>query len=550
MIRHESPRHLVRFHPKHLRHVFADVLILGSGIAGLRAALATPDNLRVLVIAKELPETSNSAWAQGGIAGVMSPEDSIANHVRDTLVAGDGLCDEEVVREVVDASAGQIKDLVNFGVEFDRIDGQLALTLEGGHSHARIVHALGDATGAEVMRGMIEHARSKSHIEIWDSCILVDLITNEGSCVGALVAGSTGERQLIWAKQTILASGGCGRIYRESTNSPIATGDGMAAAFRAGARLRDMEFMQFHPTVLYVAGSSRSLISEAVRGEGALLRDKDGDRFMLAEDPRAERATRDIVARAIFRAMNRTQHPNVYLDLRHLDPAHVHRRFPGISRACREFDLDIARDLIPVRPGAHYTIGGVVVDRLGRTSIPGLWAAGEVTSSGLHGANRLASNSLIEGLVYGTRCGVGASEVASGLPDSYHVPPTGDNEPRDSGQSLDVEDILNSLRSLMGRSVGIEREGVQLEKALEQVDFWCGYVWRREFSDRGGWELSNLLVAARLMILGALIREESRGTHYRRDFPGRDDSRWKKHIDCPIRGTGAPAGHPAIATGA
>jgi L-aspartate oxidase len=345
---------------------------------------------------------------------------------------------------------------------------------------------------------------------------------------------------MIWSKQTILASGGCGRIYRESTNSPIATGDGMAAAFRAGARLRDMEFMQFHPTVLYVAGSSRSLISEAVRGEGAFLRDKDGDRFMLAEDSRAERATRDIVARAIFRAMNRTQHPNVYLDLRHLNADHVHMRFPGIARACHEFDLDIARDLIPVRPGAHYTIGGVAVDPNGRTSLAGLWAAGEVTSSGLHGANRLASNSLIEGLVFGTRCGAGASEEASRLPDSYHVPPITEKEVRDSGQNLDVEDIMNSLRSLMGRSVGIERTGEELEKARTMVDFWCGYVWRREFSGREGWELSNLLVMARLMIQGALTRTESRGTHFRRDHPLKDDACWKRHVDCPIRQTSAP----------
>lgn len=540
MSRHESPRYLVRFHPKRLRHVFADVLILGSGIAGMRAALATPPDLRVLILAKELPETSNSAWAQGGLAGVLSPEDSLSNHVRDTLIAGDGLCNMEIAQEVIRDAPGQITDLVNFGVDFDRIGNQLALTTEGGHSHARIVHALGDATGKEVMRAMIARARTLPHIEIWDKCIVIDLLTHEGCCVGALVSSVHGERLMIWSKQTILASGGCGRIYRESTNSPIATGDGMAAAFRAGARLRDMEFMQFHPTVLYVAGSSRSLISEAVRGEGAFLRDKDGDRFMLAEDSRAERATRDIVARAIFRAMNRTQHPNVYLDLRHLNADHVHMRFPGIARACHEFDLDIARDLIPVRPGAHYTIGGVAVDPNGRTSLAGLWAAGEVTSSGLHGANRLASNSLIEGLVFGTRCGAGASEEASRLPDSYHVPPITEKEVRDSGQNLDVEDIMNSLRSLMGRSVGIERTGEELEKARTMVDFWCGYVWRREFSGREGWELSNLLVMARLMIQGALTRTESRGTHFRRDHPLKDDACWKRHVDCPIRQTSAP----------
>src|SRR5437870_1217983 len=307
--------------------------------------------------------------------------------------------------DVCSSDLHQINDLVKFGTHFDEEEGQLALTREGGHSHRRIVHALGDATGFEVMRAIIARAKEAPNLTIWDDTFTLDLLTHEGQCVGAVVHRPSHGKLLIWAKQTILASGGAGMVYRETTNPPVATGDGMAAAYRAGAELRDMEFMQFHPTVLYVAGSSRFLISEAVRGEGAYLRDKQGVRFMLDVDERAELAPRDIVAQAIFRCMDRTQHPNVYLDLSHLDPQRVQQRFPGIDRVCRSFGLDITRDRIPVRPGAHYMIGGVTVDPQGRTTLPGLWAAGEVSSSGLHGANRLASNSLLEGLVFGSICG-------------------------------------------------------------------------------------------------------------------------------------------------
>src|SRR5439155_11011405 len=274
----------------------------------------------------------------------------------------------------------------------------------------------------------------------------LDLLTHAGACVGAVLARG-GQKVLVWAKQTILASGGAGIVYRETTNPPVATGDGMAAAWRAGAELRDMEFMQFHPTVLYVAGSARSLITEAVRGEGAYLLDKDGKRFMLAEDPRAEKATRDVVSQAIFRCMERTQHPNVYLDLSHLDPAHVRARFPGIDKLCRGFGLDITKDLIPVRPGAHYMMGGVTVDIEGRTTLPGLWAAGEVSSSGLHGANRLASNSLLEGLVYGTSCARGAVGDARRLPDALAAAPLR-HAVAPTAEPLDVADITNSLRAL------------------------------------------------------------------------------------------------------
>src|SRR5947208_2323174 len=331
------PRYLVSFDARRSVHRFADVLVIGAGIAGLRAALEVPADLNVLVATKDRVTESNSNYAQGGIAGVMSPEDRFENHVEDTLTAGDGLCDRDIVELVVREAPAQIERLVAWGTQFDVENGHLALTREGGHSHRRVVHALGDATGHEVMRAIIAKARSAPNLTLWDDTFTLDLLTHNGACVGAIVWRPGQGKLLIWAKQTILASGGAGMVYRETTNPPVATGDGMAAAYRAGAELRDMEFMQFHPTVLYVAGSSRHLISEAVRGEGAYLRDKNGNRFMLKEDPRAELAPRDVVAQAIVRCMDRTQHPNVYLDLAHLDPARVRQRFPGIDKVCRSF---------------------------------------------------------------------------------------------------------------------------------------------------------------------------------------------------------------------
>ncbi|MGE3804995.1 MAG: L-aspartate oxidase [Gemmataceae bacterium] len=523
-------RYLVQFQPKHTPHLFTDVLVIGAGIAGIRAALEVPPDLRVLVVTKDAIDESNSSYAQGGIAGVLGEDDRFENHIEDTLAAGAGLCEREMVELVVREAPQQINDLVRFGTQFDEEDGRLALGREGGHSHRRIVHALGDATGHEVMRAIIARARAAANITLWDRTFTLDLLTHEGRCVGAVVQPHEREPMLLWAKQTVLASGGVGRIYRETTNPPVATGDGMAAACRAGARLRDMEFMQFHPTVLYVAGSSRSLISEAVRGEGAYLLDKDGKRFMLEVDERAELAPRDVVAQAIFHCMRKTQHPNVYLDLAHLDPERVRQRFPGIARVCRDFGLDITRDKIPVRPGAHYMIGGVLIDLEGRTSVPGLWAAGEVTSSGLHGGNRLASNSLLEGLVFGARCGQGAAAAARALPDSFAVLPLESRFEPESAEPLDVEDLTSSLRSLMGRHMGIVREQTGLEQARRDVDFWCRYVLEREFDTRPGWELQNMLTIARLMIASALTRQESRGVHFRSDFPRRDDADWQKHV--------------------
>jgi L-aspartate oxidase len=527
-------RYLVPFAPKATAHRFTDVLVIGAGIAGLRAALTVPPPLDVLVVTKDRIAESNSAYAQGGIAGVLAPEDRFENHVEDTLGAGAGLCDPDVVELVVREAPKAIHDLIAWGTQFDLEDGHLALTREGGHSHARIVHALGDATGHEVMRAVIARARQAPNVTLWDDTFTIDLLTHDGRCVGAVVDKADAGRLLIWAKQVVLASGGAGMVYRETTNPPVATGDGMAAAWRAGAALRDMEFMQFHPTVLYVAGSARFLITEAIRGEGAYLLDKDGNRFMPAVDPRAERATRDVVARAIFATMERTQHPNVYLDLSHLDPEHVRNRFPGIAKVCASFGLDITKDRIPVRPGAHYMVGGVTTDIRGRTTLPGLWAAGEVSSSGLHGANRLASNSLLEGLVFGEACGRGAAEEAAKMPDQFAVPPVRYDPGPEPAGLLDVADITNSLRSLMVRQMGIVRDRPRLAEAQRDVDFWCRYVLPRTFDGRPGWELQNLLTVARLMIGSALEREESRGTHYRRDFPERDDAEWQRHIACPL----------------
>jgi L-aspartate oxidase len=530
-----SHRYLVQFRPKHTPHCFTDLLVIGAGIAGLRAALEIPASYQVLVVTKDNIQQSNSSYAQGGIAGVMSPEDRFENHIEDTLTAGVGLCHRDIVEYVVREAPEQIQRLIEWGTHFDEEAGHLALTREGGHSHRRIVHALGDATGFEVMRAIIAKARQTPHLEVWDDTFTLDLLTQEGRCVGAVVWRPGRGRQLIWAKQVILASGGAGMVYRETTNPPVATGDGMAAAWRAGAELRDMEFMQFHPTVLYVAGSSRFLISEAVRGEGAWLRDKNMERFMPAIDPRAELAPRDVVAQAIVRQMDKTKHPNVYLDLRHLDPGQVRKRFPGIAKMCRGVGIDITTDLIPIRPGAHYMIGGVTVDEQGRTTLPGLWAAGEVTSSGLHGANRLASNSLLEGLVFGAACGRGAAAAAAQMPDTYAALPLESRFEPETAGDLDVTDITNSLRSLMVRHLGVVRDQAGLQQAEHDVAFWCRYVLAREFESRPGWELQNLLTIARLMIQSARRREESRGVHFRADFPQPDDARWKRHIVCPRR---------------
>jgi L-aspartate oxidase len=524
------PRYLVPIDPKRIPHRFTDVLVIGGGLAGLRAAMAVPSELSVLVVTKSGLRQSNSAYAQGGIAGVIDPEDRFEDHIADTLTAGGDLCDQAVVEMVVREAPARIQELIEWGTHFDQQAGGLALGREGGHSHHRIVHALGDATGKEVMRAVLDRACGLRNIETWENAFTLDLLTHEGRCRGAIVWSAEQGKACVWAKETILCTGGSGQIYRETTNPEVATGDGLAIAFRAGAELRDMEFMQFHPTVLYIAGSSRSLITEAMRGEGARLVDRHGHRFMPDYDARGELAPRDIVSRAIVTQMERTRQPNVFLDLTHLDPGYVRSRFPGIAAICAEFGLDITRDWIPVRPGAHYMIGGVTVDLEGRTSLPGLWGAGECTSSGLHGANRLASNSLLEGLVYGAHAGAGASREAARAADDLRALPIVNPPVEDGSELLNLVDIRNSLKSLVGRAAGVRRDRGHLEEAADTIDRWCGYVLARQFTDADGWELQNMLTVARVIIEAALAREETRGVHFRTDFPERDDLHWKRRI--------------------
>lgn len=525
------PRYLVPIDPKRMGHYFTDVLIIGGGLAGLRAAHEVDPTLRTMILTKDKLEESNSAYAQGGIASVWDPEDRFDNHVQDTLVAGCDLCDIPIVDIVVREAPQRVAELIDWGTRFDSLDGQLVLGREGGHSHQRIIHALGDATGKEIMRAMIAHTRSLKNIEVCEEAFTIDLLTYAGRCCGAVVSIGKRAPVLVWAKETILCTGGCGQVFRESTNPKVATGDGHGIAFRAGARMRDMEFMQFHPTVLYIAGSSRTLITEAIRGEGAHLVDSTGYRFMGDYDPRLELAPRDVVSKSIVSQMEKTQSPCVYLTLKHLDPDHVRARFPGIAKVCQSFGLDIAKDAIPVRPGAHYMIGGAWVDRTARTSMPGLWAAGEVTSSGLHGANRLASNSLLEGLVFGSVAGRHASAAALSQTDrELRVLPIENPERQPSSLPIDLADIRNSVRSLMWRSVGVQRRRDRLEEALHEIQRYCSYVLSHDLETVEAWELQNMLTVSLMMTTAALFRTESRGVHFRTDFPTADNQRWRKHL--------------------
>ncbi|MEM9585924.1 MAG: L-aspartate oxidase [Planctomycetota bacterium] len=540
-----TPRYLMPFDSRKATHRFTDVLVIGGGLAGLRAAHSVSPDQSVLVVTKDQLRESNSTYAQGGIAGVIDPDDCFESHVNDTMMAGGNLCDRDVVEMVIREGPNRIEELIRWGTRFDEeTDGVLELGREGGHSHERIVHAMGDATGQEIMRAVIARTHEVPNIEILENTFTVDLLTYEGKCLGAMIIDPVGQSMMVWAKATILCTGGAGQVFRESTNPPVATGDGIAMAYRAGAELRDMEFVQFHPTVLYIAGSSRSLITEAVRGEGAHLVDSTGHRFMPEYDQRAELAPRDVVSQSIVRQMDATQHPCVYLDLSDLDGDEVRSRFPGIAEACGSFGLDIATDRIPVRPGAHYFIGGVKVDRQGKTSLPGLWAAGEATSSGLHGANRLASNSLLEGLVYGAKAGEAASRQAAEGPHTM-VASRIQNPATQPRAQFDIADVRVSLKSLMGRYVGVERTADGLRKAADSIHSFASYVMPHQFDSAEGIELQNLLLTASCIVNGALARIESRGTHFRSDHPVVDDELCRRHLTLRIDVDG---GHPQWGT--
>ncbi|MDR0328421.1 MAG: L-aspartate oxidase [Planctomycetaceae bacterium] len=515
-------RYLVPFHPKRHPHFFTDVLIIGGGLAGLRTALAVDPQFQVILLCKSGLDNSNSINAQGGIAAVWDKKDSMAGHIEDTMTAGGSLCDRKVVEHVVTRGPDEIRQLIAFGAQFDKMpDGEIQLGREGGHGKNRILHAHGDSTGQELIRSLIAEVQRRPNIRIWENTFALDLLTHQNQCCGAVVYWKKyDEKELLWAKQTVLASGGIGQLYRETTNPEVATGDGIAMAHRAGAVIRDMEFVQFHPTVLYIAGSSRSLISEALRGEGALLFDRKGYRFMPDYDDRCELAPRDVVSRSIVRQMEKTNAPNVFLDLTHKPADWLYERFPGIAATCRRFGIDIAKDRIPVRPGAHFAMGGVVVDGDGRSSLSGLWAVGEVSRTGLHGANRLASNSLLESAVFGESAGRLASEAAQNIPEDYRAIPISQQplSPMESSSTfVDIPDIRNALKSLLWRQAGVIRNEEGLQGALEDVARWSNYVFARQFQATEGWELQNMLTVARLILEAALARRETCGAHTRSD---------------------------------
>ncbi len=528
-------RYLVHFSSYNIPQVFTDVLVLGSGVAGLSTVLGLPDDVSVLLVTKGDLSAGSTADAQGGVAAAVAPGDSAEEHLRDTLETGCGLCSEEAVRIVTEEAPDRIADLVELGVRFDRAGADFALTREGGHSQARILHANGDATGRAIQDVLIDRVRRRANVEVFERTFALDLLTLEGVCHGALVWHESHGLMMARAKQTVLATGGCGRVYRETTNPPVVTGDGIAMAFRAGASLQDLEFMQFHPTTLYVAGASRALITESMRGEGALLRNRHGERFMPGYHPDAELAPRDVVSRSIIEEMRRTQHTHVYLDVTTMPASYLEERFPTIMGLCRRFGLDPSEDLIPVRPAAHYMVGGVQTDLMGRADVKNLLACGEVACTGLHGANRLGSNSLLEGLVFGRRC---AEVAAAGLrempePLSVHALQGLPQEP--AYGTLNLADVENSLKSLMWRDAGVVRDGPGLDEALDTITFWCRYVMDKEFAAPQGWQLQNMLIVARLTVMCARQREESRGVHHRSDFP-EPVPEWRRHI--VIRNTG------------
>ena len=522
-------RYLVHFSSYNIPQVFTDVLVIGSGVAGLSAVCGLPSGVSVLLATKGDLQEGSTGEAQGGVAAAVGPQDSPQTHFEDTLDAGCGLCNEEAVRLVTQEGLARLDELVAMGVRFDREGDELALTREGGHSLPRIVHANGDATGLAIEETMVARARERAHLEVFERTFVLDLLTLDGACHGALVWHPAHGLMMVRAKQTVLAAGGCGRIYRETTNPSVVTGDGVAMAFRAGASLQDMEFVQFHPTTLYVAGASRALISEAVRGEGGVLLNREGERFMPRYHAEAELAPRDVVSRSIIEEMARTEHTNVYLDVRSMSAEFLERRFPTITGLCRRFGLDPAEDLIPVRPAAHYMVGGVRTDLDGRTDIANLLACGEVACTGLHGANRLGSNSLLEGLVFGRRCAATAAEGLAAMGEALPVHALQGLPQEPAYGRLNLTDVENSLRSLMWRDAGVVRTGRDLDEALEMITFWCRYVMDKEFEGPQGWELQNMLTVARLVAMCARQREESRGVHYRSEFPETDPS-WQRHI--------------------
>jgi L-aspartate oxidase len=509
-----------------------DYLIIGSGIAGLRAALALAAAGHVTILTKAEPRESNTRYAQGGIAVAIGDHDSPELHRADTIRAGDGLCDESAVRVLVHEGPRCVRELDAWGTRFDREpDGSLAFGREAAHSVRRVLHA-GDATGREIGLVLWERVKSIPAVRTVPDALATELIIEDGAARGARFFDVAGSRHEIRARATLLATGGAGHVFRETTNPLVATGDGVALAYQAGARVADLEFVQFHPTALNRAGAPRFLISEALRGDGARLVNERGEAFMTQYHPDGDLAPRDVVARSIVREQERTG-GLVFLTLAHLDAGYVRRRFPTIAETCLHAGLDLAHDLIPVGPAAHYMMGGVDTDEWGRTSLVGLFAAGEVACTGLHGANRLASNSLLEGLVFGERAGIAMQQppAAAALKANRRLPAPVDPISTVGGgdRALDTAEVPG----LMWRSVGLFRTLEGLRDSVARLDRTylaaCEQVRAAE-SDVQAWQQFNLALVARLIARAALRREESRGAHCRQDFPARDDLHWGVHV--------------------